>query len=234
MEANTLVYGGSFQASLLRRRYMTAVFGWMALALAVTGIITEWFCSVSVVTNMIVNNAELFVALFIVEVFLVFGLSTVVSRLSLGFAVFVFIAYALLNGISLSALFYLFTRQSPAFLFYIISTAFGVCGLYGLLTSRNMSRPGNIAGLAFTGLLIATFCNYFFHMSLLYWLISYMGIVVFSLLALADVRQIRMMSERAAIDRQTCWKSGVFGALILYLDFVNLFLFFLRIFGRRR
>lgn len=234
METRTLVYQSDYQAAWVRRHYMAAVWGWIALALVITGGITDWVSASELWTDAVERNRELFIALFVVELFLVFGVTVWVDRMSLPLAVMTFVGYAVLNGLTLSALFYLFTHQSVARVFYITAATFGFCGVYGFLTAKDMSRMGNILGLAWWGVLMATGVNLFMQSGWLYWIISYVGVMVTVCVTASDVRRIKVMAERAAIDRQSCVKSGIYGGLMLYLDFVNMVLFFLRIFGGRR
>lgn len=234
METRTLTYHSTYQGALLRRNYMSAVFGWMALGLGITGGIAGWIDSAPMVKEVIWSNRELFISLFVIELFLVFGMNIGLGKMSVSGTVFTFLGYALLNGITWTALFYLFTRESVAGVFYVAAVTFALAGLYGFFSSRDMSRTGNVWGLALCGLLIAVVFNAFMRSDGLYWIISFTGVIVFTCLTVSDVRRIKTMSERAAIDHQSCLKSAVYGALTLYLDFMNLILFFLRIIGGRR
>lgn len=234
METRTLIYQSGYQGALLRRNYMSAVFGWMALGLAITGGIASWILSVPLILDVMLNNRELFIALFVIELFLVFGMTLWIKKMSVSGTVFTFLSYALLNGITWTALFFLFTGKSVAIMFYVCAVTFALTGLYGFLTSKDMARSGNVWRLILVGILVTLFLNYFMRNESLYWIVSFAGVLFFTCLTVSDTRLIRMMSERAAIDHQPCLKSGGQGALMLYLNFMNLILFFLRILGGRR
>lgn len=234
MESRTMVYSGSYRETTIRRGYMTGVFGWMAIALIITGLVVTWMSRTTSIINLMLNNKALFIILFVLEIVIVTGITFFLNRLSITGAVLLFVGYAFLNGITFSALFYIFTFRSVAQAFYITAGTFGLMSIYGYVTRSDLSRWGNRVGVLLIGLLIATSVNFFMQSSLFDWMISYAGILIFMALTTYDVQKIRVFSERASIDRQPWPKSAVFGALLLYLDFINLFLFFLRIFGARR
>ncbi len=229
-----LIYQSSYQDALFRRNYMSAVFAWMALGLGITGGVATWVLSVPVIREVMMSNRELFVALFVTELFLVWGMTLRVERMSPSGTVFTLLCYAVLNGITWSALFFLFAGESVALVFYISALTFAAGGLYGFLTSKDMSRPGNIWGLLWVGMAMTLLCNFILSRGGFYWIISFAGILIFTCLTVSDVRQIKVMGDRAVLDGQPCFKSVVQGALILYLDFMNLILFFFRIWGGRR
>lgn len=234
METRIMVYSASYQEANIRRNYMTGVFGWMTLALTISGLIAGWIGDVPAVLRAIAGNRALFIVVFILEIILVTGLSILLSRLSIAGAALLLLGYALLNGITLPALFYLFTPESIAPAFYLLALTFGLTSVYGYLCGKDMSRPGNIAGLALTGLLTVTGVNYFLQSSLFLWIFSYAGLTLALLLTAYNVRKIKSLSERASIDHLAWPVSAVMGSLLLYLDFLNIFLFFLRIFGKKK
>jgi len=234
METDTAVYRGDYQIVAVRRNYMTGVLGWMCGALILTGLIAEWVVTTPVIIHAIINNQPLFIVLFIIEVFMVAGMTFFLRRISVFTAFCLFICYAMLNGVTLSALFYIFTASSLSSVFYITAATFGITGLYGYFTHKNMSRLGNVLGLAFVGVIVASLVNYMMHNPMFFWLTSYAGVILFTLLTVYDTQKIRLISESVVFDRLTWQKSAVIGALVLYLDLVNLFLFFLRIFGGKR
>lgn len=213
---------------------MSAVFAWMALGLGVTGGVATWILSVPVIRVLMMSNRELFIALFITELFLVWGMTLWIERISLSATVFILLSYAVLNGITWASLFFLFTGESVAWVFYISALTFATGGLYAFLIPKDMSRPGNLWGILLIGVAITLLCNSILGWGGLYWIISFAGILIFTCLTISDVGQIRVMGERAVLNGQPCFKSAVQGALILYLDFMNLVLFFLRILGRRK
>lgn len=234
MESGTMVYNGNYQIAVIRRSFMTGVFGWMTLALVITGLLAGWISTTPALRDVIFRHRLLFIMLFVAELFMVIGLTAFIRRISVNVAIWVFIGFAVLNGITLSALFYIFTMESIARAFYISAGTFGIMSVYGYFTRKDLSHIGNVAGLALIGILVATLVNLFLPSTTLYWIISYAGVILFTALTAYDVQKIKVLSDRASIDRQSWQKGAVIGALLLYLDFVNLFLFFLRIFGGRQ
>lgn len=234
METRAFIYQDGYQGVLFRRNYISAVFVWMALGLGITGGVAAWLLSVPVIREVMMSNRELFVALFVVELFLVWGMTLWFEKLSLLRTVCVGLSYAVLNGITWAALFYLFTGESVAFAFYVSAATFALGSLYALLSSKDMIRAGNIWRLLPVGIAVVFLFNYSLGNGVLYWIMSFAGIIIFTCHTVSDIRQLKGMAERAAMDRQACFKSAAQGALMLYLDFMNLVLFFLRIVGGRR
>lgn len=234
METRTMVYSASYQEANIRRNYMTGVFGWMTLALTVSGLIAGWIGDLPAALHTIADNRALFIVVFVLEIILVTGLSILLSRLSIAGAAILLLGYALLNGITLPALFYIFTPEPIAPAFYLLALTFGLASLYGYLSGKDMSRPGNIAGLLLAGLFTLAVVNYLLQSSLFHWVLSYAVLTLALLLTAYNVRKIKSLSERASIDRSAWPVSAVMGALLLYLDFLNFFLFFLRIFGKKK
>ncbi|QYY44443.1 Bax inhibitor-1/YccA family protein [Aneurinibacillus thermoaerophilus] len=174
-----------------------------------------------------------FFIILIAELILVFYLSARVQKLSATSAMLLFFIYAALNGITFSLLFALYTSTSIVLTFLVTAGMFGALALYGYVTKRDLSRMGSILFMALIGLILATLVNFFLQSSSLYWITTYAGVVIFSGLTAYDMQKIKETNIIGNEDTEEETKEAIIGALILYLDFLNLFLYLLRIFGNR-
>ncbi len=216
------------QSSLLGQ-----VYAWMTAGLLVTSAVAAYAASAPIVLNLIYGNPVTIWLLFIAQIGLVIGLSAAIDRLAPLAAVGLFIAYAALNGLTLSAIFLVYTYTSIAQTFLATAATFGVMSLYGATTKRDLSTAGNLLVMALIGLIIGSVVNLFWANSVLYWFITYLGIAIFIGLTAWDTQQIKQLSQQA-YDDTTAQRVAIIGALKLYLDFINLFVLLLRIFGSRR
>ena len=141
--------------------------------------------------------------------------------------------YSLLNGLTLSVLFAVYTRSSIASTFFITAGTFGAMSLYGYFTKKDLSSWGNIFIMSVICFIIASVVNIYMHSSMIYWIITYAGVLIFVGLTAYDTQKIKQMLANQEINEQT-QKLALLGALSLYLDFINLFLYLLRIFGDRK
>jgi uncharacterized protein len=171
--------------------------------------------------------------LFLAQIGLVVVLSAAINRIAPLAAVVLFIAYAALNGLTLSGIFLAYTSTSIAQTFLATAATFGVMSLYGATTKRDLSTVGNLLVMALFGFFIGSIINLFWANSALYWLLTYLGIAVFIGLTAWDTQQIKRLSQEA-YDDTSARRVAIIGALKLYLDFINLFVLLLRIFGGRR
>jgi FtsH-binding integral membrane protein len=211
---------------------MSQVYAWMTAGLLVTGAVAAYTANSPSVLNLIYGNPITIWILFIAQIGMVVGLSAAIGRLAPGTAIALFIAYAALNGLTLSGIFLVYTRASIAQSFFATAATFGVMSLYGYTTKRDLSTIGNILFMALIGFFIGTIINIFWANSALYWILTYLGIAIFIGLTAWDTQQIKRMSQQAR-DETSARRVAILGALKLYLDFINLFLLLLRIFGRR-
>ncbi len=234
METRAWTYQNSIQATLFRRNYMSAVFVWMALGLGLTGGVATCILSVPVIREVMQGNRELFVTLFFIESFLVWGTTLWIEKLSLFRSIVIGLGYAVLNGITWAALFFSFTGESVAPVFYVSAATFVLMGIYGLLTSRDVTRTENIRRFILTGILMTFLFNLIVGSHSLCWVTSLAGIGIFTWLIASDVCHIGKMSGYTLPEQPLCFKSAIQGALPLYLGFMNLILFFLRILGIQR
>lgn len=173
--------------------------------------------------------------LLIAEVAVVLLLTWMLNRLSFLAATVMFIAYAVLNGVTCSVYFLKFTSESIASTFFITAGTFGALSLYGMFTKRDLSSIGRILFMSLIGLIIASLVNLFMRNEMIYWIISYAGVAIFVGLTAYDTQKIKQMLEVHGTEvNDTTQKLALMGALTLYLDFINLFIYLLRIMGSRK
>lgn len=219
---------------LVQRTFINKVYGWMAGALMITAIVALFTASTPALISIILENRFLFYALLIAELGLVFYLSAAITRMSVQAASVSFIGYSILNGLTLSVIFIAFTQESLASTFFVTAGTFGAMSVYGYVTKRDLTSIGNLCGMALIGLIIASLVNMFFQNSALYWITTYAGVLIFVGLTAYDTQKIKQLNSSIDANSESGEKAAIMGALALYLDFINLFLMLLRIFGRRR
>lgn len=219
-------------ASLAFPKLMRKVYVWMTLALLITGITAYGVATSPNLALTIFQTPVLFWGLIIGEFALVIGVTAFIQRLSLPVATLLFILYSVVNGATLSCIFFAYPTAVIAKVFFITSATFAVTAIVGYTTRRDLSRLGGILMMALIGLIIATVVNLFLHSSGLDILISYIGVGVFIGLTAWDSQRIKQVFLMAPDAGESMQKLALLGALELYLDFINLFLYLLRIFGR--
>lgn len=213
---------------------MRKVYVWMALALLITGMTAFYVATSPAILTAILTNRVLFWGLLIAELALVLGVSAAINRLSLLTATLMFILYSVINGATMSFIFLLYEVSSIATVFFITAGTFGAMAVIGYTTKKDLSSMGRILFMALVGLVIATVVNIFVKSDGLTMVLSYIGVLVFVGLTAWDSQKIKQMLMQAPDVDEAAQKVALLGALTLYLDFVNLFLYLLRIFGKRR
>ncbi len=214
---------------------MKDVYAWMAIALLITGFTAYHVSESPFLLSLLFTSKLSMWGLIIATVALVWHLSSAVSRMSLRAVTTVFLVYSILNGLTLASVFIVYTTTSIASVFFVTAGTFAVMSVYGTMTKADLSRMGNLCLMGLFGLILATIVNFFFENSFFELLISYAGILIFTGLTAYDTQQIRRIAEThdtGATDAGQ--KIAIMGALSLYLDFINLFLYLLRIAGDRR
>ena len=214
--------------ALMRKTYL-----WMSMALVITGLTAYVVATNAAISNFLFMHSQLIWVLFLAEIGLVIGLSAAIRKISLSAATLMFVAYAALNGVTFSSLFYVYTMGSLASTFFITAGTFGAMSLVGFFTKADLSSMGKILLMALIGLIIASMVNIFVASSGLEVLMTYLGVLIFVGLTAYDTQKIKQMFLMAPDASEATQKYAVLGALTLYLDFINLFLYLLRIFGRR-
>lgn len=213
---------------------MRKVYVWMALALVITGFTAYGVASSPGIIMALVTNKMLFYGLIIAELALVVVVSSAINRLSLTMATILFVLYSVINGATLSLIFLLYTMSSITNVFFITAGTFSVMAFIGYTTKKNLSSLGRFLMMALIGILIATAVNFFLKSTGLAMIVNYIGVLVFVGLTAYDTQKIKQMLLMADDTGETAQKIALLGALSLYLDFVNLFLYLLRIFGSRK
>lgn len=219
-------------ASVAFPSLMRKVYVWMTLALVITGFVAYGVASSPGIITALVSNKLLFWGLFIAELALVWTVSARINRLSLTTATLLFILYSALNGATLSLILLVYTMQSIASVFFITAGTFAAMAAIGYFTKADLSSLGKILMMALIGLIIATVVNAFLLKSGGFSLIlSYVGVLIFVGLTAYDTQKIKQMLIMADDVNEETQKIALLGSLSLYLDFINLFLYLLRIFG---
>lgn len=212
---------------------MRKVYVWMTLALVITGITAYGVATSPGLLMAIMTNRMLLLGLIVAEFALVIGLSAAIHKMSLTTATLMFVVYSVLNGAMLSSIFVVFTMSSIARVFFITAATFAVMAVVGYTTKKDLTSMGKMLFMALIGLIIATVVNMFMHSTGLDLIISYVGVLVFVGLTAYDSQKIKQMLLEAEDTGETAQKLALLGSLTLYLDFINLFLYLLRIFGKR-
>ena len=213
---------------------MRKVYLWMSLALVITGFTAYYVATTPALIGAIITNQILFWGLVIGELALVFGLSAAINKLSLTTAKLMFVIYAVINGLTLSFIFLVYTASSITSVFFITAGTFAVMAFFGYFTKTDLSSLGKILMMALIGIIIATIVNIFTKSEGLAMILNYLGVLVFVGLTAYDSQKIKQMLMMAPDTGEAAQKVALLGALSLYLDFINLFLYLLRIFGSRR
>jgi uncharacterized protein len=214
--------------------FIQRTYAWMCGGLLLTALIAFGVASTPVLVDYFANNIWVFYGLLIAELVAVFYLAMAAQKISAGTAGFVFLCYAALNGITFSLIFLFYTESSIALTFLITAGTFGVMSLYGYFTKRDLSTLGHIALMVLIGLIIASVVNIFLGSSVVYWITTYAGILIFVALTAYDTQKLKSLYALGESVIGGERKEAIVGALTLYLDFINLFLFLLRIFGGQR
>jgi hypothetical protein len=212
---------------------MRKVYVWMTLALVITGFTAYGVATSPGIQQAIFTNQIVFWGLIIAEFALVIGVSAAINRLSLATATLMFVLYSVINGALLSSIFLIYTASSIATVFFITAGTFATMALIGYTTKTDLTSIGKYLFMALIGLIIATFVNFFIKSSGFDYVLSYIGVLIFVGLTAYDSQKIKQMLLQAPDAGEGAQKIALLGALSLYLDFINLFLYLLRIFGRR-
>ena len=212
---------------------MRKVYVWMTLALVITGVTAYGVATSPGLMMAIATNKLLFWGLIIAEFGLVVAISAAINKLSLTTATLLFVLYSVINGATLSFIFAIYTMSSIASVFFITAGTFAVMAVIGYTTKKDLTSMGKILFMALIGIIIATIVNIFLKSTGLQMIVSYLGVLIFVGLTAYDSQKIKQMLLMAPDAGEGAQKIALLGALSLYLDFVNLFIYLLRIFGKR-
>lgn len=222
-------YPAENAGTLLRR-----VFGWMTLGLSTTGITAVLVNMMPNVQRIIALNPVVLFLLIIVQFGLVIYLSFGLQRMSKDAAIVSYVLYSFITGITLSTLFLVFTGASLAITFFVCASMFAAMALYGSITKSDLSGLGSFLLMGLIGLIIASLVNMFVHSSQVNYIVSIIGVIIFTLFTAYDVQMIKRMGMHMLNEGEVMTKVSIISALRLYLDFLNLFLYLLNFFGQKK
>lgn len=225
---------GRERVAVAQHTFIRRVYGWMAAGLALTALTALLTISSEPLLRLVFGSRLVFYALVIGELGLVVALSAAINRLSAATATLLFLLYSALSGVTFSAIFLAYTQSSIATTFLVTAGTFGAMSAYGALTRRDLTSWGSFLFMGLIGIILASLVNLFFKSPMVYWVATYCGIIVFVGLTAYDTQKLKAMARYGFADGDAERKGAIVGALQLYLDFVNLFLMLLRLFGRRR
>ena len=213
--------------------FLQRVFLWMFVGLAITGGVAAAIGSSDQLLTDITQSPGIIIGVIVVQLGIVFGISFAINRISVGLATVLFLIYSATVGVTFAFVFELYTTQSIFTTFLITAGMFGALAVWGAVTHIDLSKVGSIAFMALIGLILATIVNIFWANSTLYWITTYAGVLIFAALTAYDIQKLKQIGEQG-LTGEAEGRAAILGALSLYLDFINLFLFLLRIFGQER
>lgn len=215
--------------------FLRGVYNWMSLGLGLTSLVAYMVATSPAIAQAIFGNPLLFWGLVIAEFGLVMGISSAVHRMSAGMATGLFLLYSALNGATLSSVLMVYTASSVFKAFIVCTGMFAMMSVYGATTKKDLTSWGSFLFMGLIGIVIASIVNIFMASTALDFVISGIGVLLFTGLTAFDTQKLKMMGESAPMDDTLAIRRGtILGALTLYLDFINLFLFLLRFFGSSR
>jgi FtsH-binding integral membrane protein len=229
-----ILFSSPEQIARDQQRFISKVYGWMAGALAITGLTAWWAASNYDLMLFFANNRGVLIFMFIGQILLVGSLAGWINKMSSQVAMLIFIIYAVLTGFIFSTLFLVYTSGSLATTFLITGGMFAVMSIYGWTTGKDLTKFGSLLFMLLIGLILASIINIFLGSTMLYWIATYVGIFIFTGLIAYDTQKLKNMGAYVQEGTEEHRKGAIMGALSLYLDFINLFLMLLRIFGSRR
>jgi FtsH-binding integral membrane protein len=229
-------FGGSAGAlpEAMAQRFLARVYQTMAFGLAVTGIVALIVASSASLREFFFTNPGVLFAVIIAQFAVVLGLTWLQSRIGEALMAAMFFGYAALTGVTFSLVFLVYTSSSIAGTFFVTAGAFAGLAVYGTLTKRSLDGLGSFAFMGLIGLILASIVNLWLHSPMMYWLTSFGGVIVFTGLTAYDASRLRQIAAQADLRSEVARKLVIQGALALYLDFINLFLYLLRFLGNRR
>lgn len=227
-------YTRSYKPTLTFPVLMRKVYTWMTLALLITGVTAYGVATSPAILALIFSSKITFFGLIIAELALVWSITGMLNRISLTTATLLFTLYSVINGATLSSIFLAYTMESIGQVFFITAGTFGAMALIGYTTKTDLTSLGKILFMALIGIIIATVVNMFIGSTGMQMIISYLGVLIFVGLTAYDSQKIKHMLYEQDVNDEGAQKLALIGALTLYLDFINLFIYLLRIFGGRR
>ncbi|GFM31744.1 Bax inhibitor-1/YccA family protein [Desulfovibrio subterraneus] len=234
MLGRTVSTAGARRGELVNA-FMRGVYGWMTAGLGVTALTALAVASSESMLQLIFGNAMITIMLFIGQIGLVMYLSARINKLSGSAATGLFLAYSALNGVTLSAILLVYASSTIFNAFFTAAGMFAAMSIYGMVTKKDLTGMGQFMMMGLFGLIIASIINMFIGNGPMDMVISIIGVIIFAGLTAYDSQKLRYMGETMPMGDETAIRRGsILGALTLYLDFINLFLFLLRLFGGSR
>jgi FtsH-binding integral membrane protein len=221
-------------SSAVSRSFVANVFSYMTLALVITGVAAYWFAASGNMLALLQGSSLLLWGIMLAPIGMVLIMSFAFNRLSFSALMGLFLAYSLVNGISLSVIFLIYSSAAISKVFFITAGLFATMAVVGYTTKTDLTKLGSILMMAVLGIVIASVVNYFMESAAFDYLISCVGVLVFTGLVAYDTQKVKRIGAGVEYGTATAGKLALMGALSLYLDFINLFLFLLRVFGGRR
>jgi FtsH-binding integral membrane protein len=212
-------------------RFFNSVYAWMCVGLATTALVA-WWASANIAS--LASFGAGWIVLFIAQIALVMVITRAVNKINTTAATVLFLVYAALNGLTLSVIFLIYAKAALASAFVITAGTFGAMSVYGFVTKRDLSFMGRIMIMGLIGLVIASIVSIFWHNSMLQVAINYIGVIVFVGLTAYDTQKLKVMAQQTQDNPALAARLSVVGSLVLYLDFLNLFLFILELMNDRR
>jgi uncharacterized protein len=228
-----LDYEADYTGQGVMVQFFNAVYAWMAAGLALTAVV-GWLVYTHPAAMQSVMSRGAAIGIFIAELVLVVVISSAIRAINATMATLLFLAFAALNGLMLSVIFLVYTLPSIGATFAACASMFAVMSVYGMVTKTDLTSLGKILFMALIGLIVASIINIFVASSALYWLVSYAGVIIFAGLTAYDTQRLRQMALSIGGNSALAARMSIVGALVLYLDFINMFLFLLRILGNRK
>jgi uncharacterized protein len=217
----------------VRDTFLYRVYGYMAAGLGLSAVTAVAAASSPSFMTLLFSSKMLMFGLMLAQLAVVVVLTAMLNSLRFESALFAYALYAVLTGLTLSSIFVIYELPSIGFTFAVTAGMFGIMALYGYLTNSDLSGMRNLLMMGLVGIILASLINMFWRNESFDLVITCVGVVVFTLLTAYDVQRIKWMRS-AIVDEEMAGKAAIIGALMLYLDFVNLFLMLLRLLGRRR
>ncbi len=233
MENNISAYASDEQLAQARTTFMNKTYAWMVAGLMLTGL-TSLYIWESGLFYEIMSSRFSLIFLVLAQFGLVIGINAAISRISTVTAGFLFVAFSVITGVTFSSIFAVYTAESIGSTFFICAGMFAALSLFGYLTKKDLTAMGSFMFAGLVGIIIAGIVNLFVASAAIYWITSFAGVVIFAGLIAWDTQKLKEMSIIQLENGEMASKIAILGALSLYLDFINLFLYLLRFLGNRK
>ena len=231
---NQTIHISSLDQQVAQANFISKVYAWMSAALVITGLTAYYVAGQPSIVETIFSNKIYYYGLFFATLGIVFVFNSMINRMSVALAGGIFITYSVLMGIMLSSIFLIYTSSSIASCFFITAGTFMGMSAFGYYTKRDLTAMGNLLYMALLGIIIASVVNIFIHSTMLYWITTYIGVIIFVGLIAYDTQKIKDMNDSVPAGSDAQKKLAMIGAMSLYLDLITLFLYILRKFGGRK